>query len=116
MTYRDAVHKINSLLRFGMMPGLERIQTLLDRRPVLTPEGIQLALWMRERYFCTVYDAVKAMLPGKLQESIHTIIQNACKCLFFILWILIMIHQKRHILQDGAFFSFCFQVPVYDQI
>ena len=31
MTYRDAVHKINSLLRFGMKPGLERIQALLDR-------------------------------------------------------------------------------------
>ena len=31
MTYRDAVHKINSLLRFGMNPGLERIQALLDR-------------------------------------------------------------------------------------
>ena len=33
---------------------LKEIQTLLDRRPVLTPEGIQLALWMRERFFCTV--------------------------------------------------------------
>ena len=31
MTYRDAVYKINSLLRFGMKPGLERIQALLDR-------------------------------------------------------------------------------------
>lgn len=31
MTYCDAVNKINSLLRFGMKPGLERIQALLDR-------------------------------------------------------------------------------------
>ena len=31
MTYIDAVNKINSLLRFGIQPGLERIQALLDR-------------------------------------------------------------------------------------
>ena len=31
MTYSDAVSKINSLLRFGMQPGLERISALLDR-------------------------------------------------------------------------------------
>ncbi len=31
MTYLDAVNKINSLLRFGIQPGLERIQALLDR-------------------------------------------------------------------------------------
>ncbi len=36
----------------------------LDDAPVLDEKGIQLALWMRERYFCTVSDAVKAMLPA----------------------------------------------------
>ena len=45
---------------------LKEIQTLLDRRPVLTPEGIQLALWMRERFFCTVYAAALTMLPTGL--------------------------------------------------
>ena len=45
---------------------LKEIQTLLDRRPVLTPEGIQLALWMRERFFCTVYAAALTILPTRL--------------------------------------------------
>ncbi len=39
---------------------------LLDSAPILTKEQLQLALWMRERFFCTVYDAVKAMLPAGL--------------------------------------------------
>ncbi len=42
------------------------IQTLLDEQPVLSPEQIKLALWMRERFFCTVYEAVKAILPAGL--------------------------------------------------
>ena len=42
------------------------VQTLLDEQPVLTPEQIRLALWMRERFFCTVYEAVKAILPAGL--------------------------------------------------
>lgn len=45
---------------------LKSILALLDERPVLDEQGIKLALWMRDRYFCTVYDAVKAMLPAGL--------------------------------------------------
>ena len=49
--------------------GYERIkpiQALLDEEPVLDDEQIKLALFMRERFFCTVYDAVKAILPAGL--------------------------------------------------
>lgn len=42
------------------------IQSLLDDASVLTPDQIKLALWMRERFFCTVYEAVKAILPAGL--------------------------------------------------
>ena len=42
---------------------LKDISEVLDDEPVLTPQQIQLALFMRERFFCTVYDAVRAMLP-----------------------------------------------------
>jgi len=43
---------------------LKYIDTVLDAEPVLTPEQIRLALWMHDRFFCTVYDAIKAMLPA----------------------------------------------------
>ncbi len=42
------------------------ITALLDDTPVLTDDQIRLALWMRERFFCTVYEAVKAILPAGL--------------------------------------------------
>ena len=45
---------------------LKPITALLDDAPVLDEEQIRLALFMRERFFCTVYDAVKAILPAGL--------------------------------------------------
>ena len=42
------------------------VTALLDVSPVLTEAQLRLALWMRERFFCTVYEAVKAMLPAGL--------------------------------------------------
>ena len=35
-----------------------------DEEPLLSEELLKLAVFMRERYFCTVYDAVRAMLPA----------------------------------------------------
>lgn len=43
---------------------LKAITSVLDESPVLSREQIKLALWMRERFFCTVYDAVKTILPS----------------------------------------------------
>ena len=45
---------------------LKSVEALLDDEPILSPEQLKLALWMRERFFCTVYDAVRAMLPAGL--------------------------------------------------
>ncbi|MDD4716401.1 MAG: primosomal protein N', partial [Oscillospiraceae bacterium] len=50
---------------------LKQITALLDEHPVLDGESVRLALWMRERYFCTVYDAVKAMLPSGLWYALQ---------------------------------------------
>ncbi len=45
---------------------LKPVLSVLDERPVMTEEQIHLALFMRERFFCTVYEAVKAILPAGL--------------------------------------------------
>lgn len=50
----------------GNAENLKCIDRVLDSDPVLNPEQLQLAMWMRERFFCTVYDAVKSILPGGL--------------------------------------------------
>ena len=47
-------------------PGLKPLKAVLDREPVLDQEGIALALWMRQRYFCTLFEAVKTILPAGL--------------------------------------------------
>lgn len=54
-------------------PDIKRktILTLLDEEPVLDGELLHLALWMRERCFCTVYDAARAMLPAGLYFSLQ---------------------------------------------
>ena len=51
---------------------LKSIESVLDLKPVLSPELIKLAIWMREHFFCTVYEAVKAMLPAGLWYSISS--------------------------------------------
>ena len=45
---------------------LKSVLSLLDERPVLDEKGVQLALWLRDRCFCTVYTAVLSMLPTGL--------------------------------------------------
>ena len=45
------------------------IISVLDEEPVLTASQLQLAFWMRERFFCTVYEAVRAILPAGLWFS-----------------------------------------------
>ncbi|MCL2563310.1 MAG: primosomal protein N' [Oscillospiraceae bacterium] len=50
---------------------LKPIDSVVDTEPVLDESQIKLALWMRERFFCTVYDAVRAMLPTGLWYQIH---------------------------------------------
>lgn len=43
---------------------LKPIECCLDSEPVLTDAQLRLALWMHDRLFCTVYDAVKTILPA----------------------------------------------------
>ena len=62
------------VLSVGQAPSagtaLKSVQAVLDEEPVLDENALQLALWMRERYFCTVYDCVKVMLPAGLYFSL----------------------------------------------
>ena len=45
---------------------LKSIDCCLDKEPVLTQQMLRLAAFMRERYFCTLFDAVRVMLPAGL--------------------------------------------------
>lgn len=46
--------------------GIKTVLSVLDREPVLDREGLGLALWMKNRYYCTFFEAVKLMIPAGL--------------------------------------------------
>ena len=50
----------------GDITGLKPVAQCLDDQPVLTDTMLRLAAFLRERYFCTFYDAVRTMLPAGL--------------------------------------------------
>ena len=45
---------------------LKFVERSLDDEPMLSASMLHLAAFMRERYFCTFFDAVRAMLPAGL--------------------------------------------------
>ena len=36
----------------------------VDGDPIASQQEIKMALWMRQRYFCTFYDAIRTILPA----------------------------------------------------
>ena len=50
----------------GSADKLKAIERCLDEAPVLTESQLRLAAFLRERYFCTFFDAIRVMLPAGL--------------------------------------------------
>ena len=46
--------------------GCKPIQAVLDDAPLMDNEMLRLIRWMKARYFCTYYDAIKSILPAGL--------------------------------------------------
>lgn len=54
--------------------GLKSIDAWLDSEVLLSQSQLELVRWMKKRFFCTYYDAVKAMLPAGIW------IKGECVC------------------------------------
>ena len=50
----------------GEAEGLKPVFRALDEQPLLSESMLRLAAFMRERYFCTFFDAIRVMLPAGL--------------------------------------------------
>lgn len=53
----------------------KEIFEIVDTEPLLTPEMIKLASWMRTRYFCTYGDAIRVMLPAGINLKLQKVIR-----------------------------------------
>ena len=53
--------------------GLKDVLSVLDDAPVVSPAMLDVARFMKEHYFCTLYDAVKAMLPAGVNYRVTTV-------------------------------------------
>src|SRR5699024_1168854 len=50
------------------------IDSVLDREPALSPPMLELAQWLKERYYCTLFEAAKLMIP----TGYHLRLQDSC--------------------------------------
>ena len=48
------------------VPQLKPVAAVLDEEPLFTPEMLDLALWLKEHTFCTLFEALKTQLPPGL--------------------------------------------------
>lgn len=55
------------LMMEGEAPrGSKTIASVLDESPVLTEDGVALASFLRQRCYCTMFEAVRTILPAGL--------------------------------------------------
>ena len=63
----------------GSREGLKTVEAGLDESPLLSPLQLRLAAFLRERYFCTFYDACRAILPAGLwfdTKAVYSLTEN----------------------------------------
>ncbi|MGN0509391.1 MAG: DEAD/DEAH box helicase, partial [Ruminococcus sp.] len=58
---------------YSRTDGLKSVISVLDNEPVLSVEMIKTAEFMKEHYVCTLYDAVKTMLPAGINYKVTTV-------------------------------------------
>lgn len=51
---------------------LKKIAQVIDREPIMSDEMITLMYWLKERTFCTLFDAAKTVLPAGMCHKVVT--------------------------------------------
>lgn len=57
--------------------GLKAVYSVMDKEPLLNQEMLELAQFMQERTFCTLFDSVRAMLPTGLYLRVKPVLRPA---------------------------------------
>ncbi len=58
---------------------LKAVAELLDAAPVLDAEQIRLAVWLKERLYCTFFDCLRLMLPSGLWFRRNEVYRLVCQ-------------------------------------
>lgn len=67
---RKRIGIIFDITDFSESKKLKKISSVLDNEPLLNEEMLSLARWIKDRTFCTLYEAAKAMLPTGINHKI----------------------------------------------
>ena len=59
---------------------LKKISEVLDEEPLLNDEMLELASWIKDRTFCTLYEAAKAMLPSGINHRMIASYAFSAEC------------------------------------
>ncbi|MBP3389332.1 MAG: primosomal protein N' [Clostridia bacterium] len=62
---------VTGVITAAQRPKLKPISALLDAEPLLNEEMLELAFWLKERTFCTLFEAVHTMLPSGLYMKLR---------------------------------------------
>ena len=54
-----------------MLKGLKSIYSLIDSNPILSEKMLEVCEFLKERTFCTYYDAVRALVPAGLTHKLN---------------------------------------------
>lgn len=64
---------VTELAQIEGAEGLKEILSVLDDEPVMSEKMLGVARFMKDHYFCTLYDAVKTMLPAGINYRVTTV-------------------------------------------
>ena len=64
---------VTALTASGGDGRLKPLLAVLDSEPVMSEKLLETARFMKEHYFCTLYDAVKTMLPAGINYRVTTV-------------------------------------------
>ena len=64
---------VTALTASGGDGRLKPLLAVLDSEPVMSGKLLETARFMKEHYFCTLYDAVKTMLPAGINYRVTTV-------------------------------------------
>ena len=64
---------ILSLTQAESKKGLKSVQKLIDETPLINEEMLEMVIWLKDRTFCTLFEAYKAVLPvGVTHKTVVT--------------------------------------------